>query len=404
LSDLRKLLCITYLFCLLALSSACNVIETSTLSLDAAQTEGLIYISDEVHEIERQVVTAKYRDMTTTAVFSAQMHLPVIRRLQFNEPAGVVETHVANGDHVVQGQHLITLHFSEEDFTIDRTRLVNQLAQHDRNTMFTENNLITTVNDAQANFDAAGSRDLEIMSLRLSLAQAELNMFRQTAQAARQVIMDAINEIDETMAGERLYAPFDGFITHIVRNNSTLNTRSQVVTIVDYGQFAIEVSPSGDGLNAVPNEVNRALIFRLNDVVQVRTNRNFNMGDGQPARHFEFDAIVASDPWGAGIRSSFSSILNPIDRDAFMLNVANSEIEFSQLLTQRFDVEVTFNIAPYNVTLPNEAIQVIDGAAIVVLYHDGVLNRRFVTLGVRQGGYTQVISGLDEGAKVVVMS
>jgi hypothetical protein len=68
-----------------------------------------------------------------------------------------------------------------------------------------------------------------------------------------------------------------------------------------------------------------------------------------------------------------------------------------------FTAQMEVVLAASSVTLPMAAVHEEDRRTFVYIYDEGRLGKRYVQAGFSGGGYTQIISGLEAGARVVIL-
>lgn len=405
----RKKIIVIVAFMLLCLT-ACAAFELahqegeSVSGLYEAIIDGiLLQIEEEiVMETQHRITRVQVMDMTATIEMRANIFFPNTKWLTFERTEGYVVIHVLEGDYVRKGDLLATLSFEDDEFIIDSRRAELRLEQFDRNSSREEQRLLTELEIARYNLDSAPEYEWEHMTLALAQAELNLEVFLVDRNNQRSALTEALANIRETIAGEQLLAPFDGLVQRTIRDGSFVSGHVQIITIVEQASFLFSIQPNGQSIRALPPQIPRNGLLRFGDVLNIRSVAEYAIDDvSRPL--LEFKAQVAIDPITAGFHSGTSSVIVPVDRQAFIETAAAQDITLSQLRNMDFITYITLDIASNSYVLPNAAIRPEDTRYYVFKYIDGNLAKRYVVPGIRQSGYTQIISGLEADSQVVIL-
>jgi len=372
---------------------ACNALGEETMAIssgvEGAVEYGIITASVIYQDSPRfDVVTPQLRDITTTYNFSVGFHFPPQERLTFQNTGGYVEARVSRGDFVQEGDVLAVLISHDETLHVNHRLAEIRLEQFERNTALTELNMQRAINTARDNLAAAGPGEWEEMTLRLQLAEIQYEVFLVNSNAQRTTLANTLEELDVLIRGEEILAPFDGWISRIISGGTFIDDRRQIVTIANIKYFFFTVNDASGQI-------------RFGDTVYIQSDREIG---GVPI--LTAYAEVVSDLFAVGPQrgAAPSLLLAPLDRGAFFDTLESIDMDLSLAFALRYSITASSNMAPHAPSIPFAAVNSAGDRAFVHVYNNGILSRRYVEVGATTGtaGYTQIISGLDENAQVVV--
>lgn len=359
------------------------------MNLDMAIAEGRIlpYVPGSDNAQRFTIVQPQQMSITTTEHLDVGFHFPRQERLSFERTGGYVHVLVGVGEQVEAGDLLAILSYEDDSLTVNRALAEIRLEQFDRTTAQTAANLQQAIATAQEALTSPGDTGWETTALNLELAEADYRVFRANTAAQREGLADAVDQIAGLLAGEELRAPFSGVVTRTITNGTFINTRSQIVTLHDMEEFFFVVSDSTGAAG-----------IGLMEVLEI-SSVNLREMDGTPS--ITGLGRVLTDPLTTGARRQFRYMLEPLDPQGF-LALGEAFPSLSQLFTARYEVILEVETAPQALAVPSRAIQSAGPRSFVHVYNNGNHSRRYVVTGAVSGGYTQIISGIDENMKVVM--
>jgi multidrug efflux pump subunit AcrA (membrane-fusion protein) len=180
-----------------------------------------------------------------------------------------------------------------------------------------------------------------------------------------------LKEVDDLLAGHALYAPHDGIITYVHTGEpGPLSGRPRIATVTDDSTvlFYLDDSP---------------LYVRFGDELIIEALGEF------PQR---FSARVVTDP--------------------LVLESGGAQMRFllapGEDFTANLSLGTVFRAYPYFVMaydallIHRRALHSEGTRRFVYVYDDGRLQKRYVTLGATLGTAVQILTGLEEGQRVVL--
>ena len=383
--------------------SACTATQPAATieeRIAAVEEQGLLLIID--HQTENDTPVAQRETETVTATigtFTARMDSMQLwpwslrsQTLFFQRDHGMATLLIPRRPQFMyEGQKLAHLPYDNERMEIDRADALRQLEQHNRSAESEAQRLRTRIEEARHNLDMATERDWVELALLLTQAELAYDRFRVSTEITRGGLQQRLTDLEDTLAGEYLLAPFDGYIqffsTH--QDRFPLTARNQpILTVGCFDTFILMAQVNHEQL----------LLINYGSSVTVRTTVP---GTTVPV---EIDAIVVSDPWATGQRGhNFSLMVRPVDLNGFweaVYDMHNDKLYTLQRLTFRILLDRYF--IDHGIVLPVHAVNFHDGLWYVWAYEDGYVMRRFVEVGNQHGGYRQIVTGIEAGTKVVI--
>ena len=371
-------------------------------SVEAAIEHGLlIFIEPEEAGAISEVVAAEARDLYTTVGVRASIGFSNVARLSFERSEGRLILHAETGDFVREGDLLATLSFEDEEFIINRRFAEIRLEQAERE--FAQNILDREVEIANARqaMNEAPPGEWEELYVRLQQLELEFEVFRRAAVRSRDDVRESLREINEIIAGDNIYSPFDGYVTRTERDGLFIRDFRTVVTVVDDSDFFFLMR--ADALNNLPDHVPRQLLFRVGNVITVGTDLVVAGRDGEDDRteRLEFDVEVVTVPGDSGAMP----IAMPVDPDGLreMLAELNRDRGLFQMEQWNLLGETDIHWGTGSIVVPRDALRN-PGSPFPYVFQivDGNMVRRFVDVGLVRPDFAQILSGLDAGSQVVV--
>lgn len=373
---------------------------------------------------------------------------------------GEFRQHVVSGQWVREGDVLASLLYDNRRTPILRDEAAMLLTRHDRTVADQTLHHQTQIDNARIALELA--TDADLMRLTSNLVQLEnaYQRFRLNATATRERLVEELavynarlaNRIPEDcnlpllgdhilfrdidvytgMYVELLTAPFDGYITFTILETTPFR---QINMFLPPMHHAIDVCILGNppiiGMTRADNFQFRTFVDHAGSMYYVM--RSETVGGFQhiitmpptfvpngtimhgtvltiegihlTGSIFEpVEAKVASDDWAAGHRQQLLYWLKPLDMDGFMTQLrAKNPYNYRQALTESgFSTTVYISAVDHGLLLPTAAVHPEDGSHFVYVYQDGDITKQYIVVGVLQGGYFHIISGLEPDTKVVV--
>ena len=351
---------------------------------------------------EFEVVEVIRQDLITNAQIPFWLNFPVRETLTFTATEGDLTLYARIGQAVQEGDVLARLAF---DSTVELELAyfnANQRLRRFEESFTTERQRRLSAIAALRAEPSSSQTALEIQHL-----ETGLQVFELTNQANREALQDEVGTWYQLLTGEYIIAPGDGMVIAIDGTGPQTS-----ITIADcsvfFLRFVMERRP----------ELRRQHydLMGHGEIFTLHSAETYEDEYGEEHPYLQFDARVVTDIWASGERNLFIYSLRPVDKDG-LLDVLNSLVEeFNEefdggyahplyILLQKdivTDVEVVH--APNALTLHTRAIREEGSQNYVFIYNDGNPGKRFIQVdSARVGNYVSILTGLDEGTKVVIM-
>ena len=377
----------------LLLFGACGEAAQHSLGLADAEAAGII-MPQSVHfetsdSQDFQMIEATRQDITTNAVLTAQLVFPMEQHLHFQAQEGSLTLLVENGQIVREGDVLARLTFEvDARLEIEYSAARLRFEQFEAEFMREQSERLTAIEEARQ----------EALP-ELALLEIGLERFVFNGNITRNTMRNEMTMLSEMLQGEDIIAPFDGMIISAIGGPYNLRWNPRIMTIVDYTVFFYQFTIATD--HPVMNLYNT---IGQGDIITLRSNERHEV-DGVEQPVLEFDARVVTDSWASGARRSFIYWLTPVDMEGLLedARLLDEENPLYNMFDMSFTAQIEIVRAANSITLPNAAVNDEDRRSFVHIYNDGRLGKRYVETGVRGAGYVQIISGLEDGAQVVIL-
>jgi len=368
--------------------SACTTATTHTLQ--NAEATGLIMPLDALaagdENLSHQTARVELNDIIVTANFTSSIVFPIQQDLEFDATEGELLILIEEGSRVAAGDAIARLAFGMD------TRLELEFFSANQQLVQSHTDFAAEQARRQAEIAAAPSGSLEQQLLQTQLARFELS-----SQTAINNLEYAVANLENRLLGEVIYAPFDGVITFIAHPNHNIRWNPVIATIIDDSRFYFQIT-IGDATQALGRYNN----IGHGDILALRSTARHTVG-GIEQPMLDFEAQVVSDSWASGLRSNFTYLLTPADKQGFLDDVAAVGIELHHLTDLAIMAHV-YIVHAYNApTLPSDAVRLEEPLNYVFVYNNGRLSRRYVQVGARAGGLSEILSGIDIGTEVVIL-
>jgi len=326
-------------------------------------------------------------DAGSTALLNASGYITPRRRatVAAKITARVVDVYVDEGMKVTEGQLLARLDDSDA-----QSRLLAARSQRDATAALIAS---LEVNLANAEREFRRQEDLEkqgyTSTQALDLARTTAESLRAQIAATKVQVLAADAQIavaQQDVDNCTVRAPFSGVVVSKDAQRGEMVspisagggfTRTGIATVVDMDSIEIEV------------DVNESYIARV-----------------EPGQRVE--AVLDAYPdWR--IPAKVRTVIPTADRQKATVKVRISFDKLDPRILPDMGVKVSFLAAeqasgqvPARAVVPREAVREAEGKSVVLLFRDGQLERRAVSLGAARGTDVEVTAGLSPGDQVVV--
>ncbi len=310
-------------------------------------------------------------DIVKTVIVDGNLEMPNKAYLSFGITGTVTEVLVEEGANVTKDQVLARLdapslessvHMAELQVDIAREQVKSARAQYEI---------------ALINLDEGGSlpgESEEVLELRVDMAKASW----ETAKTNLEIAELNLESAELNLEKAEIIAPFDGLVADIAitegKEITTVVLASPAVTVVDAGE--IEVSGFIDEIDVSVVEIGQAATITF---------------DALPGEEVSGKVVFVSlvSTVRAGV-ISYAATIGLEDNVAVLRDGMSATAEV--IIERRDDV----------LLIPNRAIRgTLENPKVVVLVGEQQ-EERDITLGLTDGINTEVLSGLEEGEKVVI--
>jgi len=388
---------------------ACASENNQTYGLAEAVSLGIIMSEDVVDTVQsrwsrQEIVTAYSGQLANSTNFNVGLYFPIRRNLYFRNDTGELTLLTEDGMQVQTGEKLANLWWGDERLEISRTQTEIRLRHFNQNTQDEAALRQSEINETRFYANHA-TNDADLNRLLLQLAQLELgyDRFRFDTNNTRNNLQNELNELQNMLAGEHILAPFDGTVRSLIttdRSNFIEARHPRILTLFDENVFYFSIQPEVRHWHLHQPPVG---IVSYGSIVTIKSHHpDYPLGFST----LSFDARVVTDPWGAGVRGDFVFLLSPVDMDGLMktLYELNPYDPIQALRHLNLQANIDFTINDYGVILPRRAVHTQDRLFYVFVYEQGNLIRRFVNIGVFTGNYVHIVSGVEAGERVVILS
>jgi RND family efflux transporter MFP subunit len=294
--------------------------------------------------------------------------------------ARLLSVNVRRGDTVKKGD--VIAEFSIEYNESDLMSMISELEISEKQFQINLSSFQSMVDAAHAaleslteQYEVSPSNDLEIQiakaEINLKKAKAALNFFEYENMRMIESQKKAIKSFEETINNNKILAPFDGVIGSVeyLPVGNIVTPGSHICTL--YSPDKVWISTSSDISNGM--RYNTPVSIEISVANKVYTGR----------------VITSPDLFD---QSTGRVIIIPdeqIDIDP------NDRMRRITVKASRFNLD---NV----LVLPSRAVQNEDGKRFVYLFEDGIMKKRYVTIGMSSLNTVQILDGLTAGQTVVV--
>ena len=387
--DKRKIKCLslTLLICLL-FSSCLPTLGRDVLSEDAHQRAIGAGIISPVEmrqggEIRRNLVEVRYADIIhTEGSLSISFDTSQVRLLYFGrDEVRLREVYVSSNQYVEKGDVLAIGTFDTRDLEAE-IEILQLAIEREEQALLRD---IEHHEDILWEMRIARDRltdafEWETQNYRIQRQEMLYANFVRQQEQRLERYEEELAELNELLEGEKIIAPFDGIImiSREFDRGTVIRSYESVVGIIAPERFQF---------------------IATGNIDFIRYGDRFPAAIARP--DFQFEMQVVSDPITTDTREDvYTFVLQPVDRD-FWDRIRELEIEYSDLRNLRINGHPIRHEIHNVLTLPRGVIRDHDDEVYVLLYEDGDVKMRFVEVGFRDDNNVQILSGLQEGQRVV---
>jgi multidrug efflux pump subunit AcrA (membrane-fusion protein) len=345
-------------------------------------------------EDEIQTVPLARGDLYRVATFRGTVRPLVSHHLYFERDDGVFSGGLVELNQFVQaGDLLARQYFYNLDQTADFVTLYRHQDRMDEfEAQFAERyaNRIIQMENIRTEIAFADSLEAAILALRLEILELQMEQFLTESTQQRHTLHQRLEELERRVQPEHLYAPVDGLIVFRWSANYGVSTRPTSPSVPRQLIYRVIEEHELQFNFSAP-----FIIFRYGTVFTVSMRDNTLI----------FEATVKSDnlaPVTGRHPPAPLVTLVPLDAEGFAAQLEALGLSMFDLLDESFFVHVHENLVRDALILPVEALRAEDRVSYVVIYEDGQRMKRYVTRGVETDDFVQILTGIEEGQRVVL--
>jgi len=338
---------------------------------------GIVLTRGAGQEITPDTVEVARGDIVKTVLVDGNLEVPDKAYLSFGITGTVTEVLVAEGDNVTEGQVLARLDAPSLEISVEMAELQVEMAEEQ-------------VEAAEAQYESAreglqipeGLEFLEnatellagLLGMDEDTAKANLNAARMNLEMAELNLESAELNLEKAV----IEAPFDGVVADITiaegQQMSAATMAAPAITLV--GTSGIRMRGFIDEIDISAVEVGQSANITLDALPDVAINGE----------------LAFISPMGTALIGvvSYSTILTLENPTAELRDGMTATAEV--IIERRDDV----------LFIPNRALRGTWANPYVLVLVDGQQHEREVTLGLTNGTNAEILSGLEEGEKVVL--
>ena len=380
-----------------------NNSETITPGVEGAIYDGIILLAEDIEHPTLDVVQVVVKDLYHEMLVSVNLDFWLRRRIVFQHEDESVWLYEPPDGRVREDDVLAIIPFEDEELAINRRLAAVRLEQFDRD--FTQSRLEreVAIEAARRNAENANSGEAEAAHIAVQLLETELQIFIRDMRARREPLYNALDSINQTLAGMNIYAPFDGTIreTHVV--TARTGEVTYVIYVVDETSFVFIINVSALARRSIPDGIPIDALFNFGSVITISSEEHIQDEDGEYVPRLVFDIVKTSDPMAVHGSMEIGLIAMPVDIDGFLQTIYDMELSVIDISNMRFVSFINVPFGTNSMVVPRRSVRVGDGGTnFVYVYIDGVMHRRYVVTGIIFDMYQQIIAGLEEDSMVVV--
>jgi len=308
-------------------------------------------------------------DIVKTVLVDGNLEMPNKAYLSFGATGTVTEVLFDEGDNVTKGQVLARLDAQSLNSSVKTAELQVKIAQEQVEAARAQYEI------AQINLDEGGLGESEdVLELRVDIAEASWETAKQNLKIAKLNLESAELNLEKGI----IVAPFDGVVTDVTITEgeeiSTATLATPAISLVDNSEMEM-----------------RGFIDEI-DVAMVQPGQEANilldaLPDEEINGRVTFISLVSTVRAGVVSYETTITLENPV------AGLKDGMSATAEVIIERHDDVLV---------IPNRAIRGTSENPKVVVLVDGQEEEREITLGLTDGINTEVLSGLEEGERVVL--
>ena len=310
-------------------------------------------------------------DIVKTVLVDGNLEMPNKAYLSFGATGTVEDVLVDEGNNVTKDQVLARLDAQSLNSSVEMAELQVEIAEEQVKAARAQYEI------AQINLDEGGSlpgESEEVLELRVDMAKASWETAKLNLEIAELSLESAELNLEKAV----IVAPFDGVVTDITitegKEITTATLATPAISLVDTSE--IEIRGFIDEIDVAIVKVGQAANITLDA-----------LPDEEVMGSVAFISLVSTTRAGVVSYETIITLKNP---SAGLKDGMSATAEV--IIERRDDV----------LLIPNRAIRGTLENPMVVVLVDEQEEEREITLGLTDGINTEVLSGLEEGEKVVL--
>jgi len=330
---------------------------------------GIVFTRGASREAPLTTVLVTRGDIVKTVLVDGNLEMTNKAYLSFGVTGTVTQVLVSEGDNVTEGQVMARLDAQSLNSSVKTAELQVEIVQEQVKAAWAQYEI------AQINLDEGGlGQSEDVLELQVDIARASWETAKHNLEIAELSLESARLNLEKGT----IVAPFDGVVTDITitegKEISTATLATPAISLVDTSEIEM-----------------RGFIDEI-DIAMVQPGQEANiildaLPDEEVKGEMAFISPVGTTLAGVVSYDTTITLENPVAglRDGMS---ATAEV----IIERRDDV----------LSIPNRYIRGTPENPMVVVLVDGQQEEREITLGLTDGINTEVLSGLEEGEKVIV--
>jgi len=351
---MKKRLALIITICLVVIGIVLGVVLTRGAGPEATPTNN---------------VTVTRGDIVKTVLVDGNLEMPDKAYLSFGATGTVTEVLVDKGNNVTKGQVLARLDAPSLESSVEMAELQVEIAQEQVKAARAQYEIALTNLE-----ESTSMASEEVLELQVDIAKASWETAKLNLETAKLSLESAELNLEKAV----IVAPFDGVVADITitegKEISTATLATPAISLVDTSE--IEMRGFIDEIDVAMVQLGQAANITLDA-----------LPDEEVKGEVAFISLVGTIRAGVVSYDTTITLENPVAglRDGMS---ATAEV----IIERRDDV----------LLIPNRAIRgTLQNPTVVVLV-DEQQEEREITLGLTDGINTEILSGLEEGEKVVL--
>jgi len=332
---------------------------------------GIVFTRGRGSEVTPTVVEVTRGNIVKTVFVDGNLEMPNKAYLSFGVTGTVTEVLVDEGNNVTRDQVLARLDAPSLESSVEMAELQVKIAREQVKAALAQYEI------ALINLDEGGmlpGDSEEVLELRVEMAKASWETAKLNLKIAELNLESAELSLDKAV----IVAPFDGVVADITINEGKEITAAALaapaITLVDTSEIQM-----------------RGFVDEI-DVAMVRVGQAANITLDALSDEVLEGRVAFVSPTGTA-RVGVVSYDTTITLEGPVANLKDGMTAIAEVVIERRDDVLA---------IPNRAIRGTSANPKVIVLVDGQEEEREITLGLSDGINTEVLSGLEEGDKVVV--